>query len=227
MTRETMRRVLSVMLATMMLVTSLPMNAYAMTDGDGNVAIVQADDSGSGSYMDVDASNIAQQDSNIDTKNIDKKYDASGSRTGGSSLVNNATSVTQEVLNTVLLPIALIVLVVRLLYIAIFPLAMGWDPFDVLDFDTWRGGPQANLGQYENGHSGADNGKPHRHFGYKPYDWGGKGDWKVNLTQEAIVQIMKDEIIGSIKALVVIIIVWGLLNLALWGGGNIITMLAR
>lgn len=162
-----------------------------------------------GQYMDIDATNIAQKGANGD-----------GGHAGG-TLVTNATNMMQTIVNTILLPIALVILVARLMYIAIGPLMLGMDPFDVLDIDTWREGPQAVMRQMASGKN--DDGSTDRTFGRKEYDWGGKGDWRVKLPQEQISHIMKQELIGSGKALLIIIIIWAVINMLLWGGGYLLS----
>lgn len=177
---------------------------------DGQPTIRQADDSGSGSYMtNLDLTNLAQKDN-----------DTSDSSGGGSNFVQNALKAMQQIVNTVLLPIGLVVVVARLMYIAVFPLMIGIDPFDVIDTDSFREGPQSVMRRTTRGGNGDGSKDPT--FGVREYDWGGKGDWRVKLTQEQIEYIMKQELIGSGKVLLMIIVVWGVINLAIWLAGTVL-----
>lgn len=194
----------------------------ATTDDDGNAVsthqmtmdrqpiIRQADDSGSGSYMtNLDLTNLAQKDN-----------DTSDDSGGGSNFVQNALKAMQQIVNTVLLPIGIVVVVARLMYIAVFPLMIGIDPFDVIDTDSFREGPQSVMRRTTRGGNGDGSKDPT--FGVREYDWGGKGDWRVKLTQEQIEYIMKQELIGSGKVLLWIIVVWGVINLAIWLAGTVL-----
>lgn len=184
--------------------------AWSRSVGSGRLAIRQADDGGSGSYMtNIDLTNVAQKDND--------KHDSSG---GGSTLVQNGIKAMQQLVNRWLLPIGLIVVVARLMYIAIFPLMIGIDPFDVIDTDSFREGPQSVMRRTTRGGNGDGSKDPS--FGLREYDWGAKGDWRVKLTQEQIEYIMKQELIGSGKVLLMIIIVWGVINLAIWFAGTIL-----
>lgn len=177
---------------------------------DGQPTIRQADDSGSGSYMtNLDLTNLAQKDN-----------DTSNDNGGGSNFVQNALKAMQQIVNTVLLPIGIVAVVARLMYIAVFPLMIGIDPFDVIDTDSFREGPQSVMRRLTRGGNGDENKDPT--FGAREYDWGGKGDWRVKLTQEQIEYIMKQELIGSGKVLLMIIVVWGVINLAIWLAGTVL-----
>lgn len=177
---------------------------------DGQPTIRQADDSGSGSYMtNLDLTNLAQKDN-----------DTSNDSGGGSNFVQNVLKAMQQIVNTVLLPIGIVAVVARLMYIAVFPLMIGIDPFDVIDTDSFREGPQSVMRRLTRGGNGDENKDPT--FGAREYDWGGKGDWRVKLTQEQIEYIMKQELIGSGKVLLMIIVVWGVINLAIWLAGTVL-----
>lgn len=190
-------------------VLSIGTAAWSRSVGSGRLAIRQADDGGSGSYMtNIDLTNVAQKGND--------KHDNSG---GGSTLVQNGIKAMQQLVNRWLLPIGLIAVVARLMYIAI-PLMIGIDPFDVIDTDSFREGPQSVMRRTTRGGNG--DGSKDTSFGLREYDWGAKGDWRVKLTQEQIEYIMKQELIGSGKALLMIIIVWGVINLAIWFAGTIL-----
>lgn len=177
---------------------------------DGQPTIRQADDSGSGSYMtNLDLTNLAQKDN-----------DTSDDSGGGSNFVQNALKAMQQVVNKVLLPIGILAVVARLMYIAVFPLAIGIDPFDVIDTDSFREGPQSVMRRTTRGGNGDGSKDPT--FGVREYDWGGKGDWRVKLTQEQIEYIMKQELLGSGKVLLMIIVVWGVINLTIWLAGTVL-----
>lgn len=177
---------------------------------DGQPTIRQVDDSGSGSYMtNLDLTNLAQKDN-----------DTSDDSGGGSNFVQNALKAMQQIVNTVLLPISIVVVVARLMYIAVFPLMIGIDPFDVIDTDSFREGPQSVMRRTTRGGNGDGSKDPT--FGAREYDWGGKGDWRVKLTQEQIEYIMKQELIGSGKVLLWIIVIWGVINLAIWLAGTVL-----
>lgn len=170
----------------------------------------QADDEGGGYMTNLDLTNLAQKDS-----------DASDDNGGGSNFVQNAIAAMQQIVNNVLLPIGIIAVVARLMYIAIFPLMIGIDPFDVIDTDTFREGPQSIMHRSTRGGNGDGSKDPS--FGLKEYDWGAKGDWRVKLTQEQIEYILKQELIGSGKVLLMIIIIWGIINLAIWLAGTMLS----
>lgn len=187
----------------------MPVSAYKSFDISFTPTIAYADDKDSdGSYLNIDMSHIAQQDAN--------SQDSDG---GGSPIVQNSMSIIELLVNKILLPISIIVVIGRLMYIIIFPLMAGIDPFDVLDVDTFREGPQSILRKSTHGNNsdGSEDGT----YGWKEYDWGGKGDWRVKLTQEQIVNIIKQELIGTGKMLLIIIIVWGVINFILWFAGYI------
>lgn len=170
----------------------------------------RADDSGSGSYMtDIDLTNIAQKDANASDDG------------GGSNLVQNSIGAMQQIVNTVLLPIGIVVVVARLMYIAVFPLMLNMDPFDVVDTDSFREGPQSIMRKSTRGGNGDGSKDPM--IGAREYDWGAKGDWRVKLTQEQVEYILKQELIGSGKVLLMIIIIWGIINLAIWLAGTMLS----
>ena len=170
---------------------------------DASAGIVrQVDDSQdkTGSYMNIDLTGIAT-----------KKDDSNKS-----TLMSSLISIMKVLVNSVLLPIALVVVIGRLLYIALFPLIMNIDPFDVLDKDTWREGPQDSHPRTFVSDSDGDGKSKQHSWLQRANSWGQKGDWRVLLSQEEIQQIMKQEVIGTIKALVIVFSVWGLLNFFMW-----------
>lgn len=206
------KTIMPVLVILVLSMTLLPTQSYASTVQSENVEVRQIADSSKNTnsqYMDIDATNLAQKGAN-----------GGGTNHNGGTFITNMTNMIQTVVNTLLLPISLVVLVARLMYIAIGPLMLGMDPFDVLDLDTWREGPQAVMRQMASGKN--DDGSKDRTFGRKEYDWGGKGDWRVKLPQEQITHIMKQELIGTGKALLIIIIIWAVINMILWSGGYLL-----
>lgn len=99
-------------------------------DGDGS--------SGGGHYMDIDLTGIAQSDT-------DGQDDNNNSQ---DIILENLIEMLQDAVNRVFLPLALLFCIVRLIYIIIGPLMLGLDPFDVLDFDQFREGPQMQVNQF-------------------------------------------------------------------------------
>lgn len=217
--RHFMAAIAVVMLVMLMTIPSYAYADVAYADADAeatsSISYEQVADKkkkSSGSYMEIDMTNLAQKDS-------DKK-DSDG---GGANLVQNGTSFLQMLVNKWLLPIGFVVAFARLMYIAIFPLMIGMDPLDVLDVDSFREGPQSVLFKHTRGGMGDGSNDPT--IGTREYDWGSKGDWRVKLSQEQIQYIMKQELIGAGKVMLVVIIVWAVLNLSIWFAGIILSQI--
>lgn len=146
-------------------------------------------------YDDMDTSNIANDTDGLKTSQI------------------QFTTLITDVTTTVILPIAIIVVAGKVIYIALFPLILGIDPLDMLDKDTFREGEQEQLRFWGRG---GESGSTQRGYTRHKQDWGHQGNWKVEQSDEAIKQILKDEMIGTAKGLVVVISVWSLINLIIW-----------
>lgn len=146
-------------------------------------------------YDDMDTSNIANDTDGLKTSQI------------------QFTTLITDITTTVILPIAIIVVAGKVIYIALFPLILGIDPLDMLDKDTFREGEQEKLRFWGRG---GESGNTQRGYTRHNQDWGHQGNWKVEQSDEAIKQILKDEMIGTAKGLIVVISVWSLINLIIW-----------
>lgn len=152
-------------------------------------------------YSDYDASDMAASDK-----------DGSNSK-----VVSGGIGFIQSITNKVLLPLALLVCVTKVLYIAIFPLVARIDPLDVIDEDSFREGPMATRYDIDRDHSSGGTDPQHSSItSFRKLDWGSKGDWNVSQTPEQIHQHLKTELIGTGKSILIVLIVWSVLNFIMW-----------
>lgn len=152
-------------------------------------------------YSDYDASDMAASDK-----------DGSNSK-----IVSGGIEFIQSITNKVLLPLALLVCVTKVLYIAIFPMAARMDPLDVIDEDSFREGPMSSRYDIDRDNSSTGTDPQHSSItSFRKLDWGSKGDWHVSQSTEQIHQLLKTELIGAGKSILMVLIVWSVLNFIMW-----------